>query len=96
MSDQADKYDAVFCCICAIDFGMLRVLHNLRRNDYRDFSCPNGHSQHYNKPEVDPRDAELKKLREELAVEKALVEKLQIELDALKTEVELWGPRKVG
>jgi hypothetical protein len=82
------------CCICAVEFGLTQALEGLRQKDHRDFSCPNGHAQHYNKPEVDPRDAELIKLRAELVDARALIEKLQAELDTLKIEVELWKPRK--
>jgi len=60
----------------------------------RDFHCPNGHSQHYLAPEVDPKDAELIKLRAELVDAKTLTAKLQAELDTLKIEVELWRPRE--
>lgn len=95
MSDKEEsKFVTATCYLCAIDFCITKVLYNLRVKDRRDFHCPNGHSQHYLAPEVDPKDAELIKLRAELVDAKTLTAKLQAELDTLKIEVELWRPRE--
>lgn len=72
---------------------MTKAMYDLRRGDYMDFVCPNGHAQHYIKPTVDPRDAELVRLRKEVEDTSALAKRLQAEVDALKLEVEVWRPR---
>lgn len=35
------------CCSCHVHFGMTQELHNRRRQDHQNFTCPNGHGQHY-------------------------------------------------
>jgi len=35
------------CCNCGIWFAMPRPLYNQRRRDGENFTCPNGHKQHY-------------------------------------------------
>ena len=35
------------CCVCGILFAMTSDFEKARRKDKKDFSCPNGHKQHY-------------------------------------------------
>ena len=35
------------CCNCHVLFGMPQELEDSRRDDKRDFYCPNGHNQNY-------------------------------------------------
>ena len=38
------------CCNCGVHFGMTADYEARRREDHRDFYCPNGHPQRFNGP----------------------------------------------
>ena len=46
------------CCVCGIEFGLPAHYNKERREDGKDFHCPNGHSLSYG-------EGETKKLRRE-------------------------------
>ena len=35
------------CCNCGVIFGLTKQLKGERRDDHKNFYCPNGHPQHY-------------------------------------------------
>ncbi len=51
------------CCTCGIEFGIPEPWNNKRREDHKEFYCPNGHVLTY-------RDGPLETLKKELADEK--------------------------
>src|SRR5271156_3483261 len=89
-----DELLVVHCCNCSIMFGITQAQWELLHRLHTLFYCPNGHPQQWNAPPVfDPKDAELKTLREKLTEVSARADKLQAEVEALKLEVEIWRPR---
>jgi len=65
------------CCNCGILFAMPYDLREEKRIKGGDFYCPNGHSQHYTKPEN-------QKLREYLAREQSAREQAEALANDLK------------
>lgn len=51
---------AISCYSCGTAFWMTTELERTRREDHRDFYCPNGHSQHW------PQETEAEKLKRQL------------------------------
>jgi len=86
----------VSCATCGTTFGMTPTLYGFRKKDGEGFFCPNGHSVRFTRPAptVDPRDAELTKLRSEVGSLTKDIARLTKENDALRTELELWKPRE--
>lgn len=37
------------CCVCGTLFSITKQLYDLREHDSKNFSCPNGHEQHFRK-----------------------------------------------
>lgn len=62
MSRYVDNIEFVteLCCACGIPFAMTADFMRRRRNDHKEFYCPNGHRQWYS------GKTEAQKLREEL------------------------------
>ena len=80
------------CCTCAVEYGITPAMSELRLKDRALFYCPNGHSQRYLKPTVDPKDEELTNLKTEVT---ETVERLTKENATLTAELEVWKPRPV-
>lgn len=49
MSDGT-LHEFTSCCICGCTFGVLRTFLNARRNNHREFFCPNGYSLTFKGP----------------------------------------------
>jgi len=45
-----DGFRTVTCCRCGTGFAMEADLHARRKQDHRDFYCPNGHKQYFTGP----------------------------------------------
>lgn len=58
------------CCNCGVTFGLEKDLYNRRREDHKDFYCPNGHGQHYT------GKSETEKAKDELAQANKRIENL--------------------
>ena len=54
------RFSAIECSRCGLRFGLPARYEDNRREDHREFWCPNGHSQYY------PGETEAEKLRREL------------------------------
>lgn len=54
----------VECASCNIAFGVPSGFHKSRRNDHKEFYCPNGHHNYY------PQKSDVEKLRYELNMTK--------------------------
>ncbi len=52
------------CCNCGVKFGLAHDYKEERLKDHRNFSCPNGHQQHYT------GETEADRLKKELENEK--------------------------
>lgn len=52
------------CCNCGVVFGLHEPTYNQRREDGKNFFCPNGHSQHYSETEASRLKKELEKERQ--------------------------------
>jgi hypothetical protein len=52
---------SITCSLCGVEFGMTADMNQRRRNDRRNFYCPNGHSQAYLTSEKDREIESLKK-----------------------------------
>jgi hypothetical protein len=87
------ELETITCCMCAVVFGVTPAMEALRRKDFANFYCPNGHCQAYTRPVIDPKDAELSELREKVATLTKSAERLTVENTALATELEIWKPR---
>lgn len=72
------------CCNCGVMFAMPQELKNELVNTKRTFYCPNGHSQHYSRSEIDRLKENLARYERELAQKS--VEKIQLE-DALEKSI---------
>ena len=86
------------CCACGVVFAMPDYMMKARRNDGGAFFCPNGHSQHYTKSEVqrlrekleDQTRAATKMAEKALAAEEAeqraveAAQKAQRDIDRMK------------
>ena len=54
------QFSTIECSMCGLRFGLPARYEDRRREDHREFWCPNGHSQYY------PGETEAEKLRREL------------------------------
>ena len=43
----SSNYTVETCIVCGIHYAFPNEFYNQRRNDHKDFYCPNGHAQHY-------------------------------------------------
>jgi hypothetical protein len=62
--------DRTDCCVCGVQFSMPRNMLAKRREDGKDFYCPNGHCLHFTETTVDKLKKELARAQEEVAQEK--------------------------
>jgi hypothetical protein len=85
MNDGENDHDPcpMVCAVCAIDFFITYRFRGVRTISGENFFCPNGHPQHYPKPEnsitlLRERIAELEREVTELKIDKAqLTHKLE-------------------
>lgn len=69
------SYVVVRCYLCDVSFGLPDTLQQRRRNDGKEWFCPNGHGQVYKETEAD-------RLRKQLETEQRRVIQLRSERDA--------------
>lgn len=50
--DTGVRLETTSCCRCGVVFAMPETMLDKRRTDGGDFYCPNGHTLHFTKPEV--------------------------------------------
>jgi hypothetical protein len=88
-------YEAVSCAVCTVWFGLTPTMVARRKDDHKGFFCPNGHSNVYEAPPptIDPRDAELVRLRAETKDQAETIGCLKEEIASLTAELEVWKPR---
>ncbi len=77
------------CCACGIEFAMPAGLQASRKQDQKEFYCPNGHPQSY-------RESEAARLTRELAKSKEHRAELQLALDARAEEIGRLGRSIIG
>jgi len=83
--------EEVTCCVCGITFAVPRGMG--RREDHKDFFCPNGHSLHFpEKTEAERLERQLAQLR--LDHNQALYEKGRLEVTLMDKAKELKNLKK--
>lgn len=56
----------VMCCACGVVFGLEAGYRKQRLNDHKDWTCPNGHPQHYTgETEADTLRKQLERTKQE-------------------------------
>jgi hypothetical protein len=80
------------CCVCGVMFALEATYDNKRRQDGKEFYCPNGHNLHYGGSKS--KDDEINRLAKTLeraealyAAEKQAADKLMAERNAAKKEL---------
>lgn len=82
------EFCEIVCIVCGTTFYIQEELDDLRREDGRDFHCPNGHGQHYKIS----RQKQLEEAQKELA--EAQVANRQLKCALLKQPPEASPPAR--
>jgi len=70
------------CCNCAILFCLPDGYERQRRRDHKDFSCPNGHEQHFTgKSDLEELRAEIAGLKRNLSYARGARDELRVQLE---------------
>ena len=85
--------EEVTCCVCGVTFGVPRGMEMGRRENHKDFFCPNGHTLHFpQKTEAERLERQLAQLR--LDHNQLLYEKRRLDNTVMDKAKELKDLRK--
>jgi predicted RNase H-like nuclease (RuvC/YqgF family) len=97
-SSYTQKLKAQTCCKCGVVFALASDYEKQRREDHKDFKCPNGHPQHYlkkTKKTPDQLHSEVTSLKAENAKLRTKNVRLSAQIDQLEAQLEA-GKRKTS